>query len=51
MPLNWQLLMRILAAVLHALAALPPEYDHQPLAACAIELLQLCADHSPPHDH
>jgi len=48
MPLNWQRLVRMLAAVLHALEALPPEYDHGPLATTALELLQLCADHSPP---
>ena len=51
MPIDSRLLMPMLAAVLQALVVLPPEYDHQPLAATAVELLKIYTGHSPPDQH
>jgi len=48
MPINSRFLLPMLAAVLQALVVLPPEYDHQPLAATAVELLKTYTGHSPP---
>jgi len=48
MPMNWPLLLRILAAVLHALATLPADFDHRDLADAAAELLKGCVGSSPP---
>lgn len=39
MPVDWQILLRILAAILQVLMAIPPETDHQPVAAAARDLI------------
>jgi len=49
-PVNWQLLLKILLAILHALESLPADFNHQPLASAAAELLALATGHSPPEE-
>jgi len=40
MPINWQIILRILALVARALAELPPHFDHRCTAACIQDLIE-----------
>lgn len=48
MPINWQLVIKVLLAILRALAELPAGYDHRALAAAAGDVLDLCTGGRPP---
>jgi len=46
MPINWSILLRLVAGVLGAIARLPSDYDHRSIAQLLADLIALFV--SPP---
>ena len=48
MAINWQLALRIIAALAGAIASLPPEYDCRAIAGVISDMLHVVCGTTPP---